>query len=90
MRETENLIHNNCLCAVVLIVLTLFASQALAQDVNRIGLRADTSRDTMLGNRKPGSHIKVFLPYLPYLAISHSVNAAWLGIRPGSLTYQNK
>ena len=29
----------------------------------------------MGGGRKPGSHIKVFLPYLPYLAISHSVNA---------------
>ena len=82
MRETENLIHNNRLCALVLIVLTLFSSQVLAQDVNRIGLRADTSRDTMQGDRKPGSHIKVFLPYLPYLAISHSVNAGL--VRPAN------
>ena len=66
VRETDNLIPNGGQCALVLIVLTVFSSQAWAQDVNRIGLRADTSRDTMLGARKPGSHIKVFLPYLPY------------------------
>jgi len=29
----------------------------------------------MDGVRKPGSHIKIFLPYLPYLAISHSINS---------------
>jgi len=45
------------------------------QETNSIGLRADTSRESMDGRRKHGSHVKVFLPYLPYLAISHSVNA---------------
>ncbi|HEB26195.1 MAG TPA: ABC transporter substrate-binding protein [Porticoccus sp.] len=34
----------------------------------------------MDGRRKPGSHIKIFLPYLPYLAISHSVNSGF--VRP--------
>jgi len=36
----------------------------------------------MNGGRKQGSHIKVFLPYLPYLAISHSVNAGL--VRPAN------
>jgi len=53
-----------------------------AEGVNPIGLRADTSRETMNGGRKSGSHIKVFLPYLPYLAISHSVNAGL--VRPAN------
>jgi len=56
-------------------VLALFSSYSQAQDVNRIGLRADSSRASMDGSRKPGSHIKLFLPNLPYLAISHSINA---------------
>jgi len=66
----------------IFVLLALSTSSISAQALNRIGLRADTSRDTMNGERKPGSHIKVFLPYLPYLAISHSVNAGL--VRPAN------
>ncbi len=69
-------------CALVFILFTLLSAHTLGQDINRIGLRPDTSRETMKGYRKPGSHIKVFLPYLPYLAISHSVNAGL--VRPAN------
>ena len=51
-----------------------------ATDLNHLGLRSDTSLNSMDGRRKPGSHIKIFLPYLPYLAISHSVNSGF--VRP--------
>lgn len=82
MSKTKNSISNSGQCCVILLLLVVFSSHALAQDVNRIGLRPDSSRDTMQGKRKPGSHIKVFLPYLPYLAISHSVNAGL--VRPAN------
>ncbi|AQS38017.1 extracellular solute-binding protein, family 5 [Shewanella psychrophila] len=52
------------------------------QTLTQIGLRADSSRDTMHGVRKPGSHVKVFLPYLPYIATSHSINAGL--VRPAN------
>jgi len=76
------LLSNVCQCALALILLTVFSSHTLGQEVDNLGLRPDTSRDTMKGNRKPGSHIKVFLPSLPYLAISHSVNAGL--VRPAN------
>jgi len=63
------------LCVLLLVFLLILSANARAQGGNRIGLRADVSRETMDGSLKPGSHVKVFLPYLPYLAISHSVNA---------------
>jgi len=53
-----------------------------ASETNSIGLRADFSQQSMDGVRKVGSHIKVYLPYLPYLAISHSVNAGL--VRPAN------
>jgi len=62
------------LCVAVLLLM-LFSDFCQGQQVNPIGLRADTSRESMDGSRKQGSHVKIFLPYLPYLAISHSVNA---------------
>ncbi len=75
MSWTTKLARYSHLCSVVLMVLALFSCYSQAQDVNRIGLRADSSRASMDGSRKSGSHIKLFLPNLPYLAISHSVNA---------------
>ena len=57
------------------ILLVLLSTGANAQQVNHIGLRPDTSRNSMDGSLKLGSHIKMFLPNLPYLAISHSINA---------------
>tara|TARA_Y100001956_G_scaffold82568_1_gene104054 strand:+ start:1702 stop:3402 length:1701 start_codon:yes stop_codon:yes gene_type:complete len=38
--------------------------------------REDTSLLTATGKLKPGSHVKVFLPNLPYIASSHSINGA--------------
>lgn len=69
-------------CVVLLILLPFVAPPLSAQGHTRIGLRPDLSRDTMKGDRKPGSHIKISLPYLPYLAISHSVNAGL--VRPAN------
>jgi ABC-type transport system substrate-binding protein len=34
------------------------------------------------GRFKPGSHVKLFLPYLPYLAITHSINSTL--VRPAN------
>ncbi len=43
-----------------------------------IGLQDDPSINEVDGKFKPGSHIKLFIPNLPYLAISHAINAALL------------
>ena len=69
-------------CVLVLVFLSVISFNVQAQEVNRSGLRNDTSRDTMDGSSKPGSHVKIFLPYLPYLAISHSVSAGL--VRPAN------
>lgn len=49
---------------------------------NYLGLREDTSLLSMNGNFKPGSHVKVYLPNLAYIAISHSVSAGL--VRPAN------
>jgi peptide/nickel transport system substrate-binding protein len=41
-----------------------------------IGLHEDVSASEVSGGFQAGSHVKLFLPSLPYLAISHAVNAA--------------
>ncbi len=41
-----------------------------------IGLYEDVSASEVSGEFKAGSHVKLFLPNLPYLAISHAINAA--------------
>jgi len=69
------------LYAAALLIL-LFSTFSFAQQTDHIGLRTDTSLETMDGRKKPGSHVKIFLPYLPYLAISHSVNAGL--VRPAN------
>jgi ABC-type transport system substrate-binding protein len=70
------------LFAFVLTFSSVFSAYVQALEVNPLGLRADTSRASMDGTKKPGSHVKVFLPYLPYLAISHSINAGL--VRPAN------
>ena len=41
-----------------------------------IGLAADPAPGEVTGEFRKGSHVKLFLPNLPYLAISHAVNAS--------------
>lgn len=41
-----------------------------------IGLVVDPAPGEVTGQFRPGSHVKLFLPNLPYLAISHAVNAS--------------
>jgi len=43
-----------------------------------IGLVPDDSADRVSGELRRGSHVKLFIPNLPYLAISHAINAALL------------
>jgi len=63
------------LCYLLILLLNNASANNQSLDVTQIGLRSDTSLNTMNGEKKPGSHIKVFLPSLPYIAISHSINA---------------
>lgn len=44
--------------------------------------RRDTAPDRVSGSFLKGSHVKLFVPNLPYLAISHSINAAL--VRPAN------
>ncbi|OUR94096.1 hypothetical protein A9Q84_17450 [Halobacteriovorax marinus] len=53
-----------------------------ANEDNDIGLQKDTSTEHLLKERVKNSHIKIFIPSLPYLAISHSINAAL--VRPAN------
>ena len=41
-----------------------------------IGLANDPAPSEVTGKFRPGSHVKLFLPNLPYLAISHAINAS--------------
>ena len=47
-----------------------------------IGLAADPSLSEVNGMLREGSHVKLFLPNLPYLAISHAINASL--VRPAN------
>ena len=51
-------------------------SQAVDMAQPDIGLSNDPAPAEISGELLPGSHLKVFLPNLPYLAISHAVNAS--------------
>ncbi|WP_367989952.1 ABC transporter substrate-binding protein [Vibrio sp. NTOU-M3] len=46
--------------------------------------RADSSSDSVTDKFRSGSHVKVYLPNLPYIASSHSINAGLL--RPANNT----
>ncbi len=55
----------------------LFSLSSLAGQSD-IGLQVDNTIAEVDGTFKPGSHVKLYLPNLPYLAISHAVNGALL------------
>ena len=64
-------------------VLCLSAQLPLAMaEPPDIGLAADSAPGEVTGELREGSHIKLFLPNLPYLAISHAVNASL--VRPAN------
>lgn len=64
------------ICMVSLFVLTVKA------DPMDIGLAADPAPNEVTHKFRPGSHVKLFLPNLPYLAISHAINASL--VRPAN------
>jgi len=47
-----------------------------------IGLAMDPAPGEVTGDLREGSHVKLFLPNLPYLAISHAINASL--VRPAN------
>ena len=51
-------------------------SQAVDLALPDIGLASDPAPAEINGELRPGSHVKLFLPNLPYLAISHAINAS--------------
>lgn len=59
-----------------------FAACAAQADTPDIGLAIDPAPGEASGKLKTGSHVKLFLPNLPYLAISHAINAAL--VRPAN------
>ncbi len=44
--------------------------------IKPVRLRPDDAPSRAIANIKPGSHVKVFIPSLPYLYTSHSINGA--------------
>ncbi len=56
--------------------------QAKQADPPDIGLAADPALREVNGKFRGGSHVKLFLPNLPYLAISHAINASL--VRPAN------
>ncbi|MFT5087091.1 MAG: ABC-type transport system substrate-binding protein [Candidatus Latescibacterota bacterium] len=65
--------------AIALLPTTAEKTQAEPPD---IGLATDPSPREVSGELQIGSHVKLFLPNLPYLAISHAINAAL--VRPAN------
>jgi ABC-type transport system substrate-binding protein len=62
----------------LLFLLSLVAVPAVAMqpELPDIGLARDPAPQEVTGEFRPGSHVKLFLPNLPYLALSHAVNAS--------------
>jgi len=66
----------------LLILLPMYLLQIVQAEGPDIGLANDTSYDEITGKFRQGSHVKLFLPNLPYLAISHAINASL--VRPAN------
>jgi peptide/nickel transport system substrate-binding protein len=73
----------------VLLLLMLAAAPLLPSGLHAvpaeppdIGLAADPAPGEVTGEFREGSHVKLFLPNLPYLAISHAINASL--VRPAN------
>jgi hypothetical protein len=63
----------------LLLASLLLLSSAVHADLAEmpdIGLAPDPAPTEVTGEMRPGSHVKLFLPNLPYLAISHAINAS--------------
>ena len=61
----------------MLVLSTLpIAMQTAHAELPDIGLFADPAPAEVTNSLRKGSHVKLFLPNLPYLAISHAVNAS--------------
>ncbi len=58
------------------------AAPAIQTESPDIGLATDTAPSKVNGELRSGSHVKLFLPNLPYLAISHAINASL--VRPAN------
>ena len=67
------------LISIALLSITVQTAQGEPPD---IGLAADPSPSEVTGEMRVGSHVKLFLPNLPYLSISHAINAAL--VRPSN------
>jgi peptide/nickel transport system substrate-binding protein len=66
------------LCGVVVIQLAGLSTPATAQvaQIKPLELRTDDAPARAISQLIPGSHVKVYVPSLPYLYTSHSINAA--------------
>ncbi len=73
------MLRRRLLVCVLAFAAYLPAATAEAPD---IGLAPDPAPGDVTGQLRKGSHIKLFLPNLPYLAISHAVNASL--VRPAN------
>jgi ABC-type transport system substrate-binding protein len=73
---------------VILLSLAFFVASPLVETRTAcaaapdIGLAADPAPGEVTGKFRKGSHVKLFLPNLPYLAISHAINASL--VRPAN------
>ncbi|MEH6636692.1 MAG: ABC transporter substrate-binding protein [Halioglobus sp.] len=65
-----------CLFLLTQWILLCSASRAEVLTLPDIGLSNDPAPAEISGELLPGSHVKLFLPNLPYLAISHAINAS--------------
>jgi peptide/nickel transport system substrate-binding protein len=72
-------LRSTLLICVLVISACLTTAMAEAPD---IGLTPDPAPGEVTGRLREGSHVKLFLPNLPYLAISHAVNASL--VRPAN------
>jgi hypothetical protein len=50
----------------------------IAAELPDIGLNPDSTDREVSGKFRAGSHVKLFVPNLSYLAISHAINGALL------------
>jgi len=60
--------------------LVLADSHFLDKNFKQLGLHTDNTVNEISGSFVKGSHVKLFIPTFPYLAISHAINGAM--IRP--------
>ncbi len=77
MGPNMNKLNSNVLILLFAVLISTTFPALSAQE-----FRKDTSFETASGTFRPGSHVKVYLPNLPYIASSHSINAGL--VRPAN------